>query len=268
VIHLRRMGAIVLRQFYLMRGSPARILSLFSWIAIDMILWGFMSRYLNSIASPGFDFVPALLGAVLLWDFFTRVMQGVTMAFFEDVWSRNFLNVFASPMSITEYVGGLILSSIVTSSAGLVFMIVLATTVFGLPFLTYGVAVVPFILVLFLFGIALGVIASALVLRLGPAAEWFIWPIPALISPFAGVFYPLSTLPAWMQTVSTILPPSYVFEGLRSTVKGGTVSSDRLAIGVALAFVYIFISSQVFVRTYRRAVRTGLIARYSAESLS
>ena len=29
-------------------------------------------------------------------------------------------------------------------------------------------------------------------LRLGPAAEWFIWPIPALISPFAGVFYPLT----------------------------------------------------------------------------
>ena len=102
-----RMFAIVQRQYWLLRGSPARILSQFAWIAIDMVLWGFMSRYLNSIAKPGFDFVPALLGAVLLWDFFTRVMQGVTMAFFEDVWSRNFLNIFASPMSIPEYVGGL-----------------------------------------------------------------------------------------------------------------------------------------------------------------
>ena len=185
------MSAIVRRQFWLMRGSPARLLSQFAWIAIDMVLWGFMSRYLNSIASPGFDFVPALLGAVLLWDFFTRVMQGVTMAFFEDVWSRNFLNVFASPISIAEYVGGLVLSSIATSTAGLIFMIVLATTVFRLPFFSYGMALFPFLLVLFLFGIALGVIASALVLRLGPAAEWFIWPIPALISPFAGVFYPL-----------------------------------------------------------------------------
>lgn len=263
-----RMGAILLRQYYLLRGSPARILSLFSWIAIDMVLWGFMSRYLNSIASPGFDFVPALLGAVLLWDFFTRVMQGVTMAFFEDVWSRNFLNVFASPISIPEYVGGLVISSIATSSAGLVFMIVLATTVFGLPFFSYGIAVFPFVFVLFLFGIALGVIASAIVLRLGPAAEWFIWPIPALISPFAGVFYPLDTLPAWMRVVSRILPPSYVFEGLRSVVKGGTVSADALLTGVLLAFGYIFIASVVFTRTYRHAVRTGLIARYSAESLS
>ena len=45
-------------------------------------------------------------------------------------------------------------------------------------------------MVLFITGIALGVAASALVLRLGPASEWLIWPIPMLISPFAGVFYP------------------------------------------------------------------------------
>jgi len=251
-----RMGAILLRQFYLFRGSPARVLSLFSWIAIDMVLWGFMSRYLNSIASPGFDFVPALLGAVLLWDFFTRVMQGVTMAFFEDVWSRNFLNVFASPMSIAEYVGGL------------VFMIVLATTVFGLPFFSYGIAVFPFILVLFLFGIALGVVASAIVLRLGPAAEWFIWPIPALISPFAGVYYPLETLPECMQMVSRLLPPSYVFEGLRTVVRGGSISMEALLAATVLSIGYLLVASAVFTRTYRHAVRSGLIARYSAESLS
>ena len=263
-----RATAIVVRQFYLFRGSPARILSLFAWIAIDIVLWGFISRYLNTVATPGFNFVPALLGAVLLWDFFTRVMQGVTMAFFEDVWSRNFLNVFASPMSIPEYVGGLVLSSIITSSAGLLFMLVIATAVFGLSFFLYGIAIVPFVMVLFLFGIALGIVASALVLRLGPSAEWLIWPIPVLISPFAGVYYPLSTLPVWMQTVSLALPPSYVFEGLRSIVKGGAASRSALLVGGSLAILYIVLACWIFARTYRRAVRTGLIARYSAESLS
>src|SRR5688572_12221624 len=144
-MHLARTAAIVVRQYYLFRGSPARVLSLFVWIAIDIVLWGFISRYLNTVTSAGFNFVPALLGAVLLWDFFTRVMQGVTMAFFEDVWSRNFLNVFASPISIIEYVGGLVLSSIATSTAGLLFMLVLATTVFRLPFFVYGTKIVPFV---------------------------------------------------------------------------------------------------------------------------
>src|SRR3954449_8210529 len=140
--------AIPARQFYLYRGSPARVLSLFAWIAIDIVLWGFISRYLNSVASPGFNFVPALLGAVLLWDFFTRVMQGVTMAFFEDVWSRNFLNIFGSPMSITEYVTGLVISSIATTSVGLVAMVLLAGGVFHLNAFMYGAAILPFLGVL------------------------------------------------------------------------------------------------------------------------
>src|SRR3954469_22196096 len=173
-MRLSRYTAILVRQFYLYRGSPARVLSLFAWIAIDIVLWGFISRYLNSVASPGFNFVPALLGAELLWDFFTRVMQGVTMAFFEDVWSRNFLNVFASPLRIWESLTGVVVSRVATSSIGLVVMLVLATTVFQLPIATYGVALAGFLLVLFLFGIALGIVGSAIVLRLGPAAEWFV----------------------------------------------------------------------------------------------
>src|SRR5215218_1013637 len=230
----RRFLAIVVRQFYLYRGSPARVLSLFAWIAIDIVLWGFITRYLNTVASSGFNFVPAMLGAVLLWDFFTRVMQGVTMAFFEDVWSRNFLNVFASPLRISEYLTGLVVSSVATSSIGLVVMLILATTVFHLPIATYGVALAGFLLVLFLFGIALGIVGSAVVLRLGPAAEWFVWPIPALISPLAGVFYPIATLPAWMQWLSKALPPAYVFEGMRGIVLGHGFSAGNLTIGGGL----------------------------------
>ena len=180
-MHLSRTSAIVLRQLYLMRGSPARILPLFAWVAIDIVLWGFITKYLNIVSSAGFNFVPALLGAVLLWDFFTRVMQGVTTTFLEDVWSRNFLNMFATPLSISEYISGLVLSSVGTSIVGLIVMIVLASAFFGLSFFGYGPLLVPFLLVLFLFGIALGIVASGLVLRLGPAAEWFVWPIPALV---------------------------------------------------------------------------------------
>src|ERR1043165_3597810 len=155
---LSRTGAIVLRHFYLIRGSPARVLPLFAWVAIDMVLWGFITKYLNAISAAGFDFVPVLLGAVLLWDFFTRVMHGVTMAFFEDVWSRNFLNLFASPLSISEYVSGLFLSSILSSAIGLIAMMLLARMVFGLSFISYGLPIVAFLLILFLFGVALGVL--------------------------------------------------------------------------------------------------------------
>lgn len=262
----RRVLALVLRQYYLYRGSVARLLPLFVWVFLDMVLWGFMSRYLNRVAGGGHNFVPALLGAVLLWDFFTRVMQGVTTAFFEDVWTRNFLNVFASPIAVPEYVGGLVVSSVATSALGLVVMLTVATGVFGLSFFSYGAALVPFVLVLFLFGIAMGVIGTSLVLRLGPAAEWFVWPIPAMVSPFAGVFYPLSTLPAWMRGISRALPPSYVFENTRAIAAGRAADFGGLAIAASLAAVYVLGAGWIFARVFRRAVKSGLIARYSAES--
>jgi ABC-2 type transport system permease protein len=268
LMHLKRAAAIVLRQFYLFRGSPVRILPTFAWVAIDIVLWGFITRYLNTVSSPGFNFVPALLGAVLLWDFLVRVMQGVTTAFFEDVWSRNFLNIFASPLSIAEYLSGLVASSIATSAVGLIVMLVLATSVFGLSFFAWGVMLVSFFLVLFLFGVALGVGGCALVLRMGPAAEWLIWPIPALLSPLACVFYPLSTLPRWMQYPARLMPPSYVFEGMRRIVSGRQASGSALALSTGLALFYILLAGWFFTRIYKYVVRTGLVARYSAESLS
>ena len=114
-MNLRRVAAIVLRQYYLLRGSLARLLPLFVWVVIDITLWGFMSKYLDTVAPSGINFVPALLGAVLLWDFLIRVMQGVSMAFLEDVWARNFLNIFATPCITREKKSQ---SSTAPSSAG------------------------------------------------------------------------------------------------------------------------------------------------------
>jgi len=258
--------AIALRQYYLLRGSPTRALPIVIWVAVDIILWGFISRYLNSVSSARINFTATLLGAVLFWDFFIRVMQGVTLTFFEDVWSRNFINIFATPLLISEYLLGLVLSSIATSAAALAVMLLMAIALFGLKFLALGALLVPFLLLLFLFGIALGVLACAMVLRLGPVSEWLVWPIPALLSPFVGVFYPITVLPAWMQVVSRALPPSYVFGSMRSVLAGHGYSGGELLAGFGLALLDIVLASWVFTRVYRNAVRTGLLARYSAES--
>ncbi len=264
----KRAAAIVLRQFYLYRGSPARILPLFGWVAIDVLLWGFFSRYMNGLASSRLNFVPAFLGCVMMWDFLIRVMQGVTTTFFEDVWSRNFLNVFASPLSISEYVGGLVVSSIANSTVGLLTMLVIASVVFGLSFFIYGLPIIPLVLVLFVFGVTLGILSCAIVLRLGPAAEWLIWPLPALLSPLACVFYPLSALPGWLQVFARLVPPSYVFESMRGIVAGRGVAFGTFAAAGGMAIAYLALAGWFFTYIYGYAVRTGLIARYSAESVN
>ena len=262
---VRPVCAIVLRQFFLLRGSPVRLFGSVVWVTIDIVLWGFITRYLNTVSGSGVNFVPTLLGAVLLWDFCERVMQGVGTAFLEDVWSRNLLNVFSSPLSISEYVAGLVLTSILTSSLGLVVMLTVALGVFHLELFSQGLPLAAFVLVLFVFGISLGIVATTMVLRFGPASEWLMWPLAALLSPFAAVFYPLSILPGWMQWVAHLLPPSYVFEGMRSLLDGGGFPSALLLEGSAVAALELLAAAYVYGRVYRRAVRTGLLARYSAE---
>jgi ABC-2 type transport system permease protein len=262
---LRPIAAIILRQLYLMRSSPVRVFGMLVWVTIDIVLWGFITRYLNTVGGSGVNFVPALLGAVLLWDFCERIMQGVSTAFLEDVWSRNFLNLFSSPLSISEYVAALVVTSMITSSLGLAVMLLIATGVFHLQIFSQGLPLAAFVFVLFVFGITLGIVATSMVLRFGPASEWLLWPLAALLSPFAAVFYPVAILPAWMQWVAHALPPSYVFEGMRGLLRGDAFPAHLLLLGAAVGAVELLGAGYLFRRVFRRAVRTGLLARYSAE---
>ena len=263
-----RAFAITLRHLYLLRGSVSRVLPVFAWVTIDMILWGFITRYLTTVSLPGSNVGTALLTAVVCWGFFGRVMHGMNMAFFEDVWSRNFLNIFTTPLSIAEYITGLALSSVFTSLIALSVLLCMSSWLFDLSLLAHGPAIAAVLLTLFLFGIALGIASCTLALRFGPPAEWFIWPIPAVIAPFVGVFYPISILPDWMRIAARCLPPSYAFEHLRALIAGGGVPLIATLPALALAALWLVLAGLLFCGVYRSVMRSGLIARYSAEHIT
>ena len=147
-------------------------------------------------------------------------------------------------------------------------MVLLATGVFHLEFFSLGLPLIAFLTVLFVFGISLGIFGSAIVLRFGPASEWLLWPLPALLSPFAAVFYPLGVLPQWMQWVSRALPPSYVFEGMRTLLADRPFPGMLLLQGSLVAAAELLLAAYFYARVYRHAVRTGLLTRYSAESVA
>ena len=260
--------AITLRHLYLLVGSWSRVVPVFAWVTIDMILWGYITRYLSSVSLPEVNVGTALLAAVICWGFFGRVMHGVTTAFFEDVWSRNFLNLFTTPLSIAEYITGLALSSVLTSLIALSVLLCLSSWLFDLSLLSYGPAMAALFFTMFLFGIALGIAGCALVLRFGPPAEWFIWPIPAIIAPFVGVFYPLNILPDWMYIVGRCLPPSYAFEQLRAKFAGVEITIASTLPALGLAALWIALACVLFYGVFSHVMRSGLIARYSAENIT
>ncbi len=263
---LIRVSAIILRQFFLLRKNITRICNIFLWITLDVILWGFTTRYLNSVGQATFDFVPVLLGAVILWSFLIRVQQGVILAFFEDMWSRNFLNLFASPLKVNEYILGLIVASITTSSAGFAVMTLIGSFAFGFNILSLGLPLFLFLLVIFLFGLALGIVTTAFVFRFGPAAEWLAWLVPFMLGPFAGVFYPIAALPSSLQPIAKAIPPSYVFEGLRSLVIHGTFSPEKLILGAVLAAAYLVLAYFVFIQMFKIVLKKGLLTRFTSET--
>ena len=105
-------------------------------------------------------------------------------------------------------------------------------------------------------------------MRNGMGAESLAWTVMFVLMPLTCVYYPVSVLPAWLQWISWLLPPTYVFEGMRSVVAGQGLPWDRLAIGGALALVYLVLACLFFFSVYRSVIRNGLIARYSAETVT
>jgi ABC-2 type transport system permease protein len=267
---LSRISAIFLRQLFLFKGNPVRLVSIFLWLVIDVIQWGFISRYLGSLGQDTFSFITVILGAIILWEFMARVQQGIMMAFLEDIWTQNFINFFASPLRVREYLSGLVMTSVATSLAAFLLMVVIAGAAFGYSVLKIGLFLVPSMVILLIFGIGMGIFVSGVVFRLGPSAEWLGWPIPLVLSLFAGVYYPLSALPGTLRVFAKLVPPSYVFQSLRAILGSGTIPAHLVAdllTGALLSVAYLVGASYFFVAIYKRNLKSGSIARFNAEAL-
>jgi ABC-2 type transport system permease protein len=259
-MNFQRIYAIFIRQWFLITGNPVRL--------IDIVQWGFISKYLGGFGGATFSFVTVVLGAVIFWEFMTRIQQGIMTAFLEDVWAQNFINYFASPLKIKEYLSGLVMASIATTLTGSIAMVLVAGFAFGYNIFKIGVMIIPFLLVLFIFGMAIGIFVSAFILRFGPAAEWLGWPIPMVLSIISGVYYPISALPIFLQYLARLTPAARVFESFRYMLTTGQVNGNiwnNLAVALVLALGYLYFAYRYFYHVYKRNLKTGSIAKFSAE---
>ncbi|OGY90569.1 MAG: hypothetical protein A3B30_00930 [Candidatus Komeilibacteria bacterium RIFCSPLOWO2_01_FULL_52_15] len=269
-MHLSRIYAIFIRQWFLMKSNPSRLASIFMWTFLMILQWGLISKYVGTFGGSTFNYVTVTLGAIILWEFTNRLQIGVMLSFLEDIWSMNLINFFASPLTIAEYVGGLVITSVVTGLAAFLVMVLFSGFGFGYNVFVIGLLLVPFMLILFVFGVAMGIFVAGIIFRLGPSAEWLGWPIPMILSIFSGVFYPVATMPSALQVIAHVLPTSYVFESIRLLLATGSFSFQigfNLIVGGLLALVYLAATYAFFVKIYRHNLRTGSIARFSAESV-
>ena len=202
----RRVAAMVLRYWYLLRSSWARLVELIYWPAVQMLMWGFLQTYLSEQASVFARAGGVFIGAVLLWDILFRGQLGFSISFLEEMYARNLGNLMISPLRASEFVAALMIMSIVRLAIGIVPVTLLAIGFFGFNLWGLGFALAAFFANLMLTSWAVGIFVSGLVLRNGLGAETFAWSIMFLLLPLTCVYYPVAVLPAWLQTIAWMLP--------------------------------------------------------------
>ena len=258
-----RIGAMMLRYWYLLRSSWPRLLDLVYWPTVQMVTWGFLQYYIANNAGFFARAGGTFIGAVLLWDILFRGELGFSISFLEEMWSRNIGNLMMSPLRPFEFLAALMVMSLVRLAIGAVPVTFLAIAFFGFNLYSLGFALVAFFCNLMLTSWAIGIFVSGLILRNGMGAENLAWSIMFLFMPLTCVYYPVTTLPVWLQPVAWALPPTYVFEGLRALVMQhvfrGDLMLDALALNAVLfaAGVISFFALSQSARRHGSLMQTG-----------
>jgi ABC-2 type transport system permease protein len=256
---LARIGAMVLRYWYLLRSSWPRLLDLVYWPAVQMLMWGFLQLYIAQNAGFFARAGGTFIGAVLLWDVLFRGQLGFSISFLEEMWSRNLGNLMISPLRPAEFVLALMIMSVIRLAISTIPVALLAIAFFGFNLFGLGLALAAFFVNLLLTSWAVGIFVSGLVLRNGLGAENMAWTIMFIFLPLTCVYYPVAVLPHWLQHVSWLLPPTYVFEGMRALLIDHVFRADLMLEALALNVVFFLGGAAAFMALLKSARRSGAL---------
>ncbi len=254
-----RIAAMVLRYFYLFRGSWPRVLEMAYWPTMQIVMWGFITQFMAQHSSWVAQAFGVLLSAALLWDILFRGQLGVSVSFLEEMWSRNLGHVFVSPLRTWELLAALTVMSLMRTLIGVVPASLLAILFFGFSIYDMGFALVAFFALLMMTSWAIGFAICGMLLRFGLGAESLAWVAIFALAPISGIYYPLSVMPEWLQAVAWCLPSAYVFEGMRAVLVEATFRADLFWQALALNLVYLAAGTGLFMLAFRGARERALL---------
>ncbi|HET6466111.1 MAG TPA: ABC transporter permease [Nitrospiria bacterium] len=258
---LHRILAIVNRHLMLYKRSPQRMMEIIYWPLLDLLVWGFITLYLARYKEGLPAFVTFFLGALILWDILFRAQQGICVSFLEEIWSRNLLNLFVSPLGTGEFLAATMLVSVIKVIGAAFMTILLAYLLYSFNLFVIGLSLVPFALNLVVTGWAIGIFTTAIILRFGQEAEVLAWGLAFLFQPVSAVFYPVSVLPPFLQGIAHGIPASHVFEGMRAVIETKNFPLDELIWATGLNVVYLAVAILFFNGMFRVVKMKGLLVR-------
>ena len=259
----RRIWAVYKRHAYSLRHSLPGFIDMMFWPAMDLLLWGLLTLFIQRQQVHLPVAIYSLIGGVLLWDIVFRSNLGIGITFLDDTsWTHNVLNFLVSPLRPSEYVAAAVAWSITKVLLGWALMLTMSWALFHFFAFSMGPSLVVFMGALMLFGTAVGMIVLGIILRFGPGADILAWGIAVILMPLSAVFYPVSVLPEWARWVAHALPTSYVFEGMRTVLAGNPAPWGKLGIALVLDAAYL-VGGMWFARSMFGVLRRrGYVTRY------
>src|SRR5258705_7496807 len=260
---LHRLLARVGRHGYLLLKSWPRLISMADYPTVTMILWGFVTVYLRPTSNFLADAAGLFIGAVLLWDILFRGQLGVSLTFFEEMYSRNLGTLFVRPLRAWELIVGQLTMSLLRTLIGVGAACVFAWLLFRYSIFSLGFPLLAFFVNLIICGWAIGFAVSGLVLRWGLGAEELAWAAVFLLAPVSGVYYPIDVLPGWLQVVAHCIPTSYVFEGMRAVLLQHMFRTDLFAAALAINAVYMACGIALYLLAIAYGRQHGMLLQMS-----
>jgi len=254
---INRIFGLFLRHFFLIKGSLPRVLDLIYWPTIQIILWGFISKFFSTYSDYYNSTVGVILTCAILYDFLFRSSISFNMLFLEEIWSRNFTNLFIAPMRISEIIASLVITALIRTLIGLVPAILITTPLFGISVLNLGMPLFFLFLSLYIFGITLGLFVSSGLLRFGPAFENIAWSSLFLLAPLGCIYYPIEILPEFFQDLAKILPLVYIFEEARHILVEQSVNYENIFQAFYLNIIYLIMGISLFYYSFSKARKKG-----------
>jgi ABC-2 type transport system permease protein len=251
--------ALSLRHIYLIKGSFPRILDLIYWPTIQIFLWGFISKFFTLNSTYYENTVGIILSAAILYDFLFRSSISYNMMFLEEIWSRNFTNLFIAPIKISEIIAALTFTAIFRTLIGLVPAALLAIPFFGVSILKIGTPLIFLLITLYIFGVTLGLLVTSGLVRFGPSFENIAWASLFFLAPLGCIYYPVEILPSWLQLIAKFLPLVHIFEEMRNILIHDTVNYYQILKAIFISFIYFVIGIAVFYLSYNGAKNRGTL---------
>jgi ABC-2 type transport system permease protein len=257
---LIRIWAFALRNLLMASRNVFFVFEMTFWPTVGVLSIGLMTRFLRL---PPADASFVLIGTIALST--VQVCQlDVSYAVLYDVWSKSMKHQFLAPIAVRHLTIGSWIVGIARGVVVFALLAALAGWAFAFnPFRVGTGGLVVFLLGCFLTAWVVGILVCALVMLFGTRAEASAWATVNLVLVLAGIYYPISQLPAPIAALAGAIPLTYFLDAFRSHFGFPPEFASPLARGFGLSAAYILAAHWALRAAIDRTRRSGLLLKMS-----